>query len=254
MIGSPLKTLTSGIVTSGIASGILTIRNSNSFTQGTIVNQGSTLNLETGGAPWSTPIGTGALEIMNGATVSVQGATGSLYNGTSTPNAILLRIGAILQLDNSTYAYTGSGDRAHRGCRNALPQWCHVPLEGSTKLADGGKHRDGRCRTRPQHARHCTQHDGSRECDSWHRGLDVPARTGTTDRGMLFLSSTAGMLGVPTALPYSNYERIVFTGGLPVPWCAAGTTSNGVGVTNAWDAGALDYRHYKQHVRRLQRG
>ncbi|MDB6076166.1 MAG: hypothetical protein JWO89_3806, partial [Verrucomicrobiaceae bacterium] len=117
MVGSPARSLTIATVAPAFGTITLNVRNSNNFTFGTIVNHGSTLGVQVGGEPGgSTPLGTGAVEVMNGAVLSYSGTTGSAFNANTLANAnnIVLRVGSRVDLDNTT-AFTGSGGQGRWG-------------------------------------------------------------------------------------------------------------------------------------------
>jgi hypothetical protein len=57
------------------------------------------------------------VEVMNGATFNIQGATGSLYNASTgqNNNSVIMRPGSLVVLNNSNGVFTGSGGNGRWG-------------------------------------------------------------------------------------------------------------------------------------------
>ena len=231
MVGSALRTL-SGDVAQGGAGITLNVMNSNSYTGGTVVNRGSTLTIQTGGAPGgASPLGSGTLEIGNSATVNLYAATGSLVNASTgtNNNTVIFRPNSVLNINNNTI-FTGAGgqDRWADAVGMSLngggvkltgaPTALTTETIGVVDVSYGAGAVTVAKGTSPSTATLTAA------------GL-VRGGTGATRGGLLLYSSGAYTLGVPATTPLM-FDRFVLstgTAGLSI----GGTTIGGTGVLSS---------------------
>jgi len=111
-VGAPLVTFSFAVANPTNATGTVVVQNSNNFSGGSIVNRGSSLFVEAGGAEaGSTPLGSGAVEVRNGAVLQYRGPMGSAFNAQSSANAndIRLRLNGTVRLDDTQGLFAGAG-------------------------------------------------------------------------------------------------------------------------------------------------
>ncbi|MDZ7619801.1 MAG: autotransporter-associated beta strand repeat-containing protein, partial [Patescibacteria group bacterium] len=95
--------------TPGQGTGTVVLSAANDYAGGTLVNRGSTLRIQQGGA--NNPLGAGAVQVFG--TLTADGADGSFINagGTANNNAITLYGGSTLRFDNSALSTGTNVDR-----------------------------------------------------------------------------------------------------------------------------------------------
>ncbi len=206
-----------GAVTNTVGSVI--IRNSNNFTGGTQITEGTQLVIETGGSPiGDTPLGSGPVEVYG--TLLIQGNLGSLYNANSSSpsNAVTLRPAGQVRIIDATNLVAGNNGR-----------WgdaAGIDLNGGTFRYDGAANYQSVETIGAVTVRKGGVLGAFRSSTASSAQLNV-ASLARADRGVLTLNNNIGFLGINLTTPQS-YERIVVAGGVSV----AGTTFDGAGVSN----------------------
>ena len=192
-VGAPISLFTGGQTAPGNSTGTVFIANSNSYTGGTIINRGSTLQVTTGGAEaGATPLGTGVVEVLQGASLNYVGMLGTAVNPATGANAnvIRLRQSATLLLDDSNgnlnYGfYTGAGNQG---------RWANttgITLDGANFRLFGAYNLDS---YEKMGAVTVGLGAGSVTVNRWLSGtavLEVADILRGTDRGMLQVASSA---------------------------------------------------------------
>ncbi|MEQ1859582.1 MAG: autotransporter-associated beta strand repeat-containing protein [Chthoniobacteraceae bacterium] len=195
------------------------IRNSNNFTGGTQIAEGTVIIVELGGSPiGETPLGTGAIEIYG--ELRIQGTLGSLWkaDANSPTNPVALRPSGLIRIIDNIGLTAGNqgrwgdavgldlngGQFRYDGAAN----WNSTETIGAVTVRKGGILNVVRANT----------------ASSAQLNLAGLSRTAN---GTLTLAYTSGFLGTNNTTPLS-YERVVVSGGV----ARAGTTTNGAGVIN----------------------
>lgn len=195
------------------------VRNSNNFTAGTQIAEGTVLAVEVGGSPiGETPLGTGAVEIYG--ELRIQGTLGSLWKadaGAAT-NAIALRPAGLIRIIDNIGLTAGNQGR----WGDAEP----VDLNGGQFRYDGAGNWNSVETIGAVTARKGGILSIVRSNTASSAQLNV-ASINRADRGVLTLNYTSGFLGINITTPLS-YERLVVGSGLSI----GGATSNGAGVSN----------------------
>jgi autotransporter-associated beta strand protein len=197
----------------------IVIRNSNNFTGGAQVVEGSNIVIETGGSPiGETPIGTGSVEIYG--TVLAQGNLGSFFKADAGTNAnnFILRPGGNIRIIDATNLVAGNQGR----WGDTVP----VDLNGGNFRYDGAANYQSNETIGAVTVRKGGQLQVFRNSTASSAQLNVASLT-RTDRGTLTLNYNSGFLGTNNTTP-DSYERITVTGGM----ATTGTTNNGAGVTS----------------------
>ncbi|MGC3969634.1 MAG: hypothetical protein QM775_20575 [Pirellulales bacterium] len=206
-----------GVVTN--SGNAVVIRNSNNYTGGTQITEGTTIAVETGGsAIGETPLGTGAVEVYG--SLLIQGTLGSQWKadtGAATNQIVLRPGGQIRIIDNIGLIAGGQGRWG-----DAVP----VDLNGGRFRYDGAANWNSFETIGAVTARKGGILGIFRNSTASSAQLTVSSLT-RAERGTLTLEYNSGFLGLNNSTPES-YERIVVTGGVAV----GGTTSNGPGVVN----------------------
>ncbi|MBX7209625.1 MAG: autotransporter-associated beta strand repeat-containing protein [Verrucomicrobiaceae bacterium] len=196
------------------------IRNSNNFTAGTQITEGTTLAIETGGSPiGETPLGSGAVEVYG--TLQISGNLGSAFNAStgSNANTITLRPGGQVRIIDSFNTLV-AGDQGRWGDTVA------VDLNGGIFRLDGAANWQTTETIGDVTARKGGTLTVVKNSAASSAQLNV-ASLARADRGSVSINYTAGFLGQNTNTPLS-YERLLVNGGVAV----GGTTTNGSGFTN----------------------
>lgn len=216
-----------GTVTNG--GGILVIRNSNDYTEGTQIAKGASIYIETGGrASGETPLGSGAVEVYG--ELRARGAQGSFWNAntSSMANVINLRPGGVIRLHDgegtNAFQFVGAGDQGRWGDTAGLD------LNGGSFIYQGAPNLLSTEIIGAITARKSGQLQVFRNSTASAATLSVSDIT-REERGVLGLAYNSGFLGLNVTTPMS-YERIVTgtIGGSAVT--RGGTTTNGSGVVN----------------------
>ena len=195
------------------------IRNSNNFSGGTQITEGTTLAIETGGSPvGDTPLGTGGVEVYG--TLLIQGNLGSMFKATAAGNAnnVILRPAGTVRIIDAANLVAGNNGR-----------WgdsANVDLNGGTFRYDGAANYQSVETIGAVTARKGGILSVLRNSAASSAQLNVAALT-RADRGVLTISYNSGFLGLNTTRPQS-YERLVVNGGVSV----GGTITPGAGVIN----------------------
>ncbi len=234
-IGSSIPTVTLGLVAPLNSTGTVVIQNSNSYSAGTLINRGSTLVVETGGAPGpggATPLGSGVVEIRNSGVLIFRGGDGSAYNVPALGNAntYVLRNLGVIRLDNNSGVFAGSGTQG---------RWADatgVTLDGGTFNLVGTNNQDTYEKIG---AVTVGLNNGTIQLSRQNSGtnvLEVSDIVRGSQKGTLTVTSAAAATiaaGVMTAQGSLNgaaaFDRLLVT--TPTFGANAGTTNNGAGAT-----------------------
>lgn len=195
------------------------IRNSNNFTGGTQITEGTVLIIETGGSPiGETPLGTGSVEVYG--ELRIQGTLGSLWkaNSGTAANAIVLRPGGLVRIiDNIGLT---AGDQGRWG--DAEP----LDLNGGQFRYDGAANWQSAETIGAVTARKGGIITLARNSTASSAQLNL-ASLNRVAGSTLTLSYTTGFLGINNTTP-NSYERLIVNSGVAL----GGATSNGSGVIN----------------------
>ncbi|MGB8170116.1 MAG: autotransporter-associated beta strand repeat-containing protein, partial [Chthoniobacteraceae bacterium] len=195
------------------------IRNSNNFTGGTQIAEGTVLAIETGGSPiGETPVGTGAVEVYG--ELRIQGTLGSLWKADAgaAANTVNLRPAGLIRIIDNIGLVAGNQGR----WGDAVP----VDLNGGQFRYDGAANWNsteaiGAVTVRKGGVLNVVRANTASSAQLTLDGLN------RASNGTLTLAYTSGFLGTNNATPLS-YERIIVNGGV----ARGGTTTPGVGVVN----------------------
>ena len=230
-IGSPIRTFTMGQTGPGNANGTVILQDSNNYTGGTLINQGSTLVLEVGGATaaagGSTPLGTGPIEVRYGATLNIRGYQGSLVNAATgtAANAIRLRNQGTILLDDNNNGSGNTGLFAGAGDQGRWADAVGLTLDGGTFRLNGANNLDSY-----EKIGTVTVGLGGtstiqlNRTNSGNTILEVADILRGSNRGMLLLNTDAGALNAAAA-----YDRLRVT--TPTFGANGGSTLTGSGAT-----------------------
>jgi autotransporter-associated beta strand protein len=216
-----------GVITNG--GGILALRNSNNYTEGTQITKGAAIYIETGGrASGESPLGSGAVEVYG--ELRARSSQGSFWNAfTSAPtNAINLRPGGIVRLHDgegtNAFQFVGAGNQGRWGDSVGLD------LNGGSFIYNGAPNLQSIEAIGAITARKAGQLQVLRNSTASAATLTV-TDISRAERGVLGLAYNTGFLGINVTTPLS-FERIVTgtIGGAAIS--RSGTTTNGSGVVN----------------------
>ncbi|MFY7950522.1 MAG: beta strand repeat-containing protein, partial [Gemmatimonas sp.] len=216
-VGPQRAMVVGGLVNSGNS---IIIRNSNNYTGGTQIAEGSQLVIETGGSPvGDRPLGTGAVEVYG--TLLIQGNLGSMYNALTAANSnvvtlrpagqvrIIDAVNTLVAGDNGRWADTqgvdlNGGQFRYDGAAN----WQSVETIGDVTVRKGGMLTVAR----------------SSAASSALLNIGTLTRV---DRGSLTLNYNSGFLGVNSSTP-DSFERLTTSTTLTL----GGNTATGTGASN----------------------
>lgn len=195
------------------------IRNSNNYTGGTQIAEGTVLLSEVGGSPiGETPLGTGTVEVYG--EYRIQGNLGSAWKAdaaAATNNIILRPSGLIRILDAANLI---AGDQGRWG--DAVP----LDLNGGQFRYDGAANLQSVETIGDVTARKGGIITVTRNSSASSAQLNL-ASLARADRGTLTINYNNGFLGINVTTP-DSYERLTVATGMTV----GGTTTNGAGVNN----------------------
>ena len=223
-IGTPIPTVSFNTTVPTNSTGTVVIQNSNNYSLGTLVNRGSTLSVQTGGsavAGASTPLGSGSVEVRQGAVLRYEGAQGSAFNAFTGLNAntIILRNLATLNLNEANGLFSGQGGQGR------WKDTTGVTLDGGTFSYTGASNLDV-----AETIGTVTAGLGNGTLNIVRSGLGTATLTvndivrGTQKGSVLVTTAAAGTLGQVV-----NYDRLLVT----TPTfanSAAATTTIGTGA------------------------
>lgn len=225
-LGPQRNMVLGAVVNSG--NGVL-IRNSNNYTGGTQITEGTILYIETGGAPGGqTPLGSGAVEIYG--QLRVQQSQGSLWNANTSAatNAINLRPGGLVYLIDGNI--NGSGGNFVAGDQGRWGDNVGLDLNGGSFRLDGAANWNTVETIGNITARKAGQLQTFRNSTASSVQLNV-GDISRAERGVLSFTNNVNFFGIPLTTPLS-YERLTAQsiGGSAI--VLSGTTTNGSGAVN----------------------
>lgn len=198
------------------------IRNSNNYTGGTQIAEGTVLLSEVGGSPvGETPLGTGDVEVYG--EYRIQGNLGSAWKADTAQatNNIIMRPGSLVRIFDAMNLI--AGDQGRWG--DAVP----VDLNGGQFSYNGAGNYQSVETIGDVTARKGGILGVFRNTTASSSQLNIASLT-RADRGTLTINYNSGFLGINVTTP-DSYERLVISSGI-VPGGLGGTTANGSGVTN----------------------
>ncbi len=205
------------------------LRNSNNYTGGTQVSEGTILYIETGGAPGGqTPLGTGAVEIYG--QLRVQSSQGSLWNANTSAatNTINLRPGGLVYLIDGNI--NGTGGNLVAGDQGRWGDSVGIDLNGGSFRFDGALNWNSVETIGDVTVRKASQLQVFRNNTNSSAQLNV-GDISREDRGVLSLANNVNFYGIPATTPLS-YERLTVDTISGAAVSRGGTTANGSGVIN----------------------
>ncbi len=225
-LGPQRNNVLGAVVNSG--NGVL-IRNSNNYTGGTQITEGTILYIETGGSPiGETPLGSGAVEVYG--QLRVQSSLGSLWKADlgAASNAVNLRPGGLVYLIDGNI--NGLGGNVVAGDQGRWGDAVGIDLNGGQFRLDGALNWNTAETIGDVTARKGGTLSVFRNNTNSSAQLNVDD-VSRAERGVLTLSYNVNFLGINTTTPFS-YERLTAQtiGGVAI--VRAGTTLNGAGVVN----------------------
>ncbi|MGV3660650.1 MAG: autotransporter-associated beta strand repeat-containing protein [Prosthecobacter sp.] len=197
------------------------IRNSNNYTGGTQIAEGTVLLSEVGGSPiGETPLGTGTVEVYG--EYRIQGNLGSAWkaDAAAATNTIILRPSGVIRILDATNLI--AGDQGRWG--DAVP----LDLNGGQFRYDGAANYQSVETIGDVTVRKGGIITVARNSTASSAQLNIASLT-RADRGTLTLNYNNGFLGINVTTP-DSYERLVVSGG--VPGGVGGSTANGADVSN----------------------
>jgi autotransporter-associated beta strand protein len=201
------------------------IRNSNNYTGGTQITEGTIVVAETGGSPvGETPLGSGDIEVYG--ELRVQGSLGSLWRAdqSAASNPIQLRPGGLIRLIDGNAA--GSGGNLVAGGQGRWGDAVPLDLNGGTFRYDGAANFNSAETIGAVTVRKGGTLSVFRNSTASSAQLTVGSLAREAG-GTLSITYNSGFLGTNLTTP-ASFERLIVSSGVT----RTGTTLNGSGVVN----------------------